>query len=177
MKEEDVYDPLIDFFEVTFNPNWSAITHLKHLIQISDNPERPKAEGDICFGAKKNKQYELSDLIHVKTKENLNNKENESRKLWAKAQQTLNGSPKVWIAIEKSSYTQIKEDLVKEIGIIIYHEVGNKATNFAIQREAIAVSPKFIKHTNKFINKELGPELDNVPKFFVCSLNENAYRI
>ena len=177
MDEEDVYEPLSNWCEKTFQVGWKENTHQKFWLVIHDDPEREKAEADICFGLKKSKKHELTDIIHVKTKGNLK-RQNDIWYLQSKAQDTLNASPRVWVAIEKASYSLIKDNLDKKIGIIVYDEVRGTATNFAIKRHAIDnTAPKFLKETNKFINEQLGKDNHTTPKFFVCSLTEESWNI
>ena len=144
MQEIDVYPSLSNWFKNKLGLNWSQITHEHPCIAINDNE---LAETDICLGTKKKNVLELTDIINVKTKDNLQSKK-ERYYLTGKAKYTLKGSPKVWIAIEKSTYGSVIDGLDENVGVITYDEVGNSAAKFSIKKDAtLEASPKYLKDT------------------------------
>ena len=175
MLETDTYEPLANWFKTKFNLEWSKITHENACVIFNGEDER--AEVDLCLGLHKKNQLDLTDVIHVKTKDNLKNKK-ERYELLGKAKYTLSGAKNVWLAVEKTTYNFVHEGVDPAIGIITYDEKGDNATNFKVRHDPKRTdSPKYDKQTQEEINKKFGRLVETAQNVFVCSLNRNNWEI
>jgi hypothetical protein len=117
--------------ETRFGLDWSEITHENPCIIFND--DREIAEVDLILGNHKMNRLNLTDVVHVKTRQNLQDKK-DRYELLGKARFTLGGAERVWIAIELSTYRGIAQGLEPSIGIITYQEIGDIATNFLVKK-------------------------------------------
>jgi len=170
-----VYEPLSNWIKSKLNLEWFKITHTFDCIIYNDVGE--KAEVDICLGTHKKNTLELTDVIHVKTKDNIQGQK-DRYELLGKAKLTLNGASKVWIAIEKSTLRILSDGLDDNIGIITYEEKGDRAVGFSIKKEAKENTfAKFAKDTQELINKNFGKIIETTQSFFICSMNKDNWEI
>lgn len=175
MLETNVYAPLANWFKTNRKLGWSEIAHENPCVVF--NGEDSPAEVDICFGLHKKNQLELTDVIHVKTKDNLQSKK-ERYELLGKAVCTLNGAKNVWLAIEKSTYPLIREGINPSLGIITYDERGENAVKFTVRHEPKSTDlPKYYKQTLEIINRKFGKLITTSQNIFVCSMNQNNWGI
>lgn len=174
MLEADVYEPMSNWMKTKFGLEWSKTTHENPCIVVHDEGER--AEVDICLGKHKKNQLELTDVIHVKTKDNLQHKK-DRYELLGKAGLTLSGAKKVWLGIEKSTYQSIIHGLSKDLGIITYEEKGNNTVSFTVKKDAKEVIPKFDKDTQELINQKFGKIVETSQSVFVCSMFKDNWDI
>ena len=170
MREEDVYLPLSFWMEKNRGFDWYRITHENPCLIFNEEEER--AEADVCLGFYKGKQLVLTDAIHVKTKDNLKNK-TERYQLLGKAKATLNSIRNIWLAIEKSSYSVLKDSIDEKIGIIVYTESNDSAGSFTIKKEPQRNDvPLFQKETQVFFDEKFGPEIRASRDIFICSMDK-----
>lgn len=175
MLETDTYDPLANWFKNKYKLEWSKIAHENPCVIF--NREDEIAEVDICLGHHKKNQLELTDVIHVKTKDNLQSKKDRYQ-LLGKAKYTLSGAKNVWLAVEKTTYNFVHEGVDSAIGIITYDEKGNNATNFTVRHEPKRTdSPKYDKQTQELVNKKFGQLVETAQNVFVCSMNQDNWGI
>lgn len=175
MLETDSYEPLSNWFKTKYNLDWSKIAHENPCVVF--NREDEVAEVDICLGMHKKNQLDLTDIIHVKTKANLQNKK-ERYQLLGKAQYTLSGAQKVWIAVEKTTFNLVREGVDPAIGIITYDEKGNNAINFTVRHEPKRTdSPKYDKQTQELVNKKFGKLVETAQNIFICSVTQDNWDI
>ena len=72
MQETEVYGPLSNWLKSKLSLNWNQTTHENPCIVFNDDGE--VAESDLCLGTKKKNILDLTDIVHVKTKDNLQSK-------------------------------------------------------------------------------------------------------
>jgi len=175
MLESEVYAPLSNWMKTHFKLEWSKITHENPCVIFNDEGEI--AEVDIILGNHKKNQLELTDVIHVKTKDNLQGKKDRYQ-LLGKAKFTVGGAPQVWLAVEKSTYRAIIDGLDEKVGVITYDERGKNAVNFTVRKEAkLNEKPKFLKQTNELVNEKFGKIVDTAQNAYVCSMNQDNWHI
>ena len=92
MLESEVYESLSNWMKTKFSLQWSKITHENPCVVFNDEGET--AEADICLGIHSKNRLELTDVIHVKTRDNLQVKK-ERYQLLGKARFTLGGVSRV----------------------------------------------------------------------------------
>ena len=158
-----------------FRLEWSKTTHENPCVVFNDEGEI--AEVDIILGNHKKNLLDLTDVVHVKTKDNLQGKKDRYQ-LLGKARFTLSGAPRVWLAIEKSTYRTITDGLDPTIGVITYEERGKSATSFTVKKEPKrSDAPKYLKQTLDLINEKFGTIVETSQNVFVCSMNEDNWGI
>lgn len=168
MQETDVYGSLANWLKTKLKLEWSKNTHENPCIYFNEDEV---AEADLILGTHKNNQLTLTDVVHVKTKDNLQNKKDRYQ-LLGKAKFTLSGAPRVWLAIEKSTFRTIDDALDNAIGVVTYEEKGDNVSNLIIKREPKREDiPKFLKHTNELVNKKFGKIVETTQNIFLCSMN------
>jgi len=172
--EYDVYEPMSNWMKNKLSLEWSKIAHENPCGVVDDEGER--AEVDICLGIHRKNQLELTDVIHVKTKDNLQHK-TARYELLGKAGLTLSGVKRVWLGVEKSTYRNVLNGLNDKLGVIIYEEKGNNAVSFAVKKEAKDVSPKYNKETQEIVNKKFGKIVETAQNVFICSMNQDNWGI
>jgi hypothetical protein len=112
-------------------------------------------------------------LRHVKTY-----KIKKRYQLLGKTRFTLGCAPRVWIAIEHSTYRGLVEGLDLSIGIITYGDKGDKASNFIIKCEPKRPEPpKYLMETQDLINKKFSTIIETSQNIFVCSVNRDNLEI
>ena len=164
-----------NWMKTKFQLEWSKITHENPCVIVDEEGET--AEVDIILGKHKKNQLEITDVIHVKTKDNLQHKK-DRYELLGKAGLTLSGAKKVWLCIEKSTYTSVIHGLAEELGIITYEEKGNNAAvGFTVKKDAKEVTPKFDKDTQELINQKFGKIVETSQSIFVCSMFKDNWDI
>jgi len=175
MLELDVYEPLANWLKTELNLEWAEVTHENPCIFFNDADD--KAEVDLILGNHKRTELILTDVVHVKTKVNLKQKK-DRYELLGKTRCTLNGAPKVWVAIEKSTYGEIANELDIAIGIITYDESGKIASQFRIKRQPIrSDKPKYLIETQHLINRKFSKIVETSQYVFVCSLDRKNWEI
>ena len=154
---------------------WSKTTHENPCVIFNDEGEI--AEVDLILGNHKKNQLDLTDVVHVKTKDNLQGKKDRYQ-LLGKARFTLGGAPRVWIAIEKSTYRAITDGLDPAVGVITYEERGKNASKFTVKKEAKKTdSPKFLRQTLEIVNEKFGKIVETTQNTFICSMNQDNWHI
>jgi hypothetical protein len=175
MLESEVYGPLANWMKTRFSLEWSETTHENPCIIFND--DREIAEADLILGNHKMNRLNMTDVVHVKTRENLQDKK-DRYELLGKARFTLRGAPRVWIAVENSTYKGIAEGLDPSIGIITYEEVGGNASGFLVKIEPERTeSPKYLSETQDLINKKFGKIIETSQNIFVCSMSKENWEI
>jgi len=173
LKEEEVYDDLGEWFKDQKSLAWYKVTHLNHFITYTE--QKDILEPDICYGTSKGQKFVLTDAIHVKTKDNLRSS-GPRFELGGKANHSLKGVRRVWIAIEDSSYWIIEGGLKDEVGIITYKEKNGKALNFQIKKEAQEnPKPKYEKETQELFNEKFGKEMKTLQSYYICSMERENW--
>ena len=175
MNEVDVYKPLASWFKQQRKLEWSEITHENPCIVFNEDDE--KAEVDVCLGKHDKKNLELMDVIHVKTRDNLQGKKDRYQ-LIGKAKLTLAGVENVWLAVEKSTYNTFRDGLDNDIGVITYEEKGDIPTNFSIRKEPQRTDKtKFSKETQDLCKKKFGTVIESKQNVFLCSMHDDNWDI
>jgi hypothetical protein len=175
MLESDVYGPLANWMKTHFRLEWAKTTHENPCIIFND--EREIAEVDLILGNHKINQLNLTDVVHVKTRENLQQKK-DRYELIGKARFTLGGAPRVWVAIESSTYRGIAHGLDPTIGIITYDGRYKVPSGFVVKSEPIrTVPPKYLKETQKLINEKFSQIVETSQSIYVCSLTKENWDI
>ena len=163
-----------NWMKTKFRLEWSEITHENPCVIVDDEGET--AEVDIILGKHRKNQLELTDVIHVKTKDNLQHK-TDRYELLGKAGLTLSGAKRVWLGVELSTYRSVMNGLNEKLGVITYVERGNSATSFTVKKEAKEVSPKYNKETQDIVNKKFGKLVETAQNVFICSMNQDNWGI
>lgn len=175
MKEEDVYNELGQWLQNKKNLEWHKTTHLNRFIMYSEDDDM--LEPDICLGKIKGQNYELTDVIHVKTKDNLKSS-GQRFELVGKANFSIKGVKKTWIAIDESSFWIVKTGLHNEVGIMTYKEKNSYPRDFQIKKDAIEIEkPKFFKETQRLFNEKFGQEIKASQRFFITSMDKENWPI
>jgi predicted RNA-binding protein len=175
MLESEVYGPLANWMKTRFTLEWSETTHENPCIIFDD--DREIAEVDLILGNHKMNRLNLTDAVHVKTRENLQDKK-DRYELLGKARFTLGGVPRVWIAIENSTFRGIAQGLDPSIGIITYEELGGNASKFLVKIEPKRTEPpKYFTETQELINRKFGKIIETSQNIFVCSMNKENWEI
>jgi predicted RNA-binding protein len=175
MLESDVYGPLANWMKTHFNLEWAKTTHENPCIIFND--DREIAEVDLILGNHKMNQLNMTDVVHVKTKENLQQKK-DRYELIGKSRFTLGGAPRVWLAIENSTYRSISHGLEPSIGIITYEDKGKLASGFMVKKEPERTdTPMYLKETQQLINQKFGTIIETSQYIFVCSLSKEKWEI
>lgn len=175
MLESDVYGPLANWMKNHFNLEWAEITHENPCVIFND--EREIAEVDLILGNHKANLLNMTDVVHVKTRENLQQKK-DRYELIGKSRFTLGGAPRVWLAIENSTYRLISLGLDTAIGIITYEHTNKIASGFMVKKEPLRTdTPLYLKETQQLINQKFGKIIETSQYIFVCSLSKENWEI
>lgn len=175
MNEVEVYKPLANWMKQNRKLEWAEITHENPCVIFNEDDER--AEVDLCLGLHKKNVLQVTDVIHVKTKDNLQGKKDRYQ-LLGKAKLTLSGVQNVWLAIEKSTLRSFSDGLDGDIGIITYEEKNDTPKNFQIKKEPTKNTKlKFSKQTQDLCNEKFGKVIQTKQNIFLCSMNSDNWNI